>query len=284
MAYIKKTKIWNKIKKEDVEVFWNICEDNLPREMREKKLKNLEYIASGYNLVYPETNKQDGTAGIKPSQLKYMCSFMDHENLKRFISYMNSNKAELQTALSKKIKIDYKEEYLPNINLWGLIFKHIIQADIEKGKEKAFFGEKILKLEQKKELDIFFDSHGKDGLKFSDEVYEAYFERTLSQKKLSEYLLLLEDISFIPSSEISLKDINPSKIWEEKGATWKKLYGFVPKSKEMYEIEPEHWNQKLFFDSMHYFFGVRQLYKIENSDHVASFIHIYKIFVIILRQ
>ena len=278
MAYIKKTKIWNKIKKEDVKVFWNICEDNLPREMREKKLKNLEYIASGYNLVYPETNKQDGTAGIKPSQLKYMCSFMDHENLKRFISYMNSNKAELQTELNKKIKIDYEKDYLPNINLWGLIFKHIIQADIKKGKEKIFFGEKILKAEQKQELDLFLSSSGIAELKFSDEVYEAYFKRTLSQKKLSEYLLLLEDISFIPSSEISLKDINPSKIWEEKGATWKKLYGFAPKSKEMYEIKPEHWNQKLFFDSMHYFFGVRQLHKIENSDHVTSFIHIYKIF------
>jgi len=278
MAYIKKTKIWNKIKKEDVKVFWNICENNLPREIREKKLKNLEYIASGYNLVYPETNKQDGTAGIKPSQLKYMCSFMDHKNLKRFISYMNNNRVELQTALSKKIKIDYKEDYLPNINLWGLIFKHIIQADIKKEKERAFFGEKILKLEQKQELDMFFDSHGKDGLKFSDEVYEAYLERTLSQEKLSEYLLLAKEFNSIQNSEISLKDIEPFKILEEKGITWKKLYGFVPKSKEMYKIKPEHWNQKLFFNSMHYFFGVRQLHKIENSNHVKNFIHIYKIF------
>lgn len=266
MPYIKKKKIWKKVlSKEETDMLWEICEDALPQNLKER-LDDSPYIdiISQCKFVHPETDIADGTAGITPKQARFLIDSIGFDNIKRVFSILN-NSIDSTLVKQRELNLD-PEEYSTNLVLWKFVFRDKIIPLLKDGKKNVAMGK--LLLESEVPADIV------NKYKFEDEVYKAYFKNEIIRE---EFIQMDEQNLISNTKPLLLKDVKMEGFWEERENIWKDLHGFIPKIKSMLLLEPEYWDKNLFLGTLDYFFGVKQLNKIDEEMR-DKYISLYKIF------
>jgi len=199
-------------------------------------------------IVHAETDIWDDTLGVSPKSIK---KFID----KNGIELLSIALSKLQKQFSDPGNNNYGEYSEDHGCTFYNFDKAFKEANLSADSLNKFIQEEEERLAKEREREMqnkMYDS-------LIEVSFGIYFYKKLSHK---DKISLFEHFQKFEKLDLDIL------IGKQKEA-WSKVHGFVPEFIEMFSINPEEWDKKIFLDSMYRLYKTRQMSKLSEEDRIA---------------